>query len=200
MSLNVLFSVWSGDRDLWPLWSLSECPCLGHLHWMGHVQSKINSLYELHPLHLWPLCLIWESLYFHRNWIMKRSTRRCWNQRSYLTVAECWITSMLTFRTSAFRWARGNNHLKKMFKTKMKGEGQQVWHKLLLSLCRSRQSGRRCRRWESPTALQLWVLASVPSNLPPKNPKPKSSLTTPLTSLSRSLPFVAGRQHLSLWR
>lgn len=118
MSLNVLFSVWSGDRDLWPLWSLSECPCLGHLHWMGHVQSKINSLYELHPLHLWPLSLIWESLYFHRNWIMKRSTRRCWNQRSYLTVAECWITSMLTFRTSAFRWARGNNHLKKCSKQK----------------------------------------------------------------------------------
>ena len=47
----------------------------------------------------------------HRNWTMKRFTRRCWSRRLSLTVAGCLIISILSSMISVSRWGRGKVHI-----------------------------------------------------------------------------------------
>lgn len=112
----------------------------------------------------------------HRNWTMRRYTRRCWSQPLYLMVAECWITSTPTSRTSVSRWA-----------DKRASSSYQVWVKvtavvwiLILNcfffiVCRLRPLAKRWQQHVSHTPRLPFVLVSV--NLPPR--KPKSEVAPP---------------------
>ncbi len=123
---------------------------------------------------------------------MKRFTRRCWSQPSYLMVAGCWTTFTLTSRTSAFRWADSKHTAHVVYiRHEIKKKAwhlrtrQKFWARLLFSfcclycsVCRSRPSVRKSQLQESPTRQQLSGLASQPMNLPPRKPKSKSPLTS----------------------
>lgn len=127
---------------------------------------------------------VYKSSYLstHRNWTMKRFTRRCWSQPLSLTAAGCLITSTLTSMISVSRWARKKHASHTVYASCVKVQvsmWKRAWSKavyLLLyfaafSHCRLRPSVRKWLQPESPTLQQVSVLAPLPRNPPPRNPK-----------------------------
>lgn len=185
--LLVVFARWKTSSDFFPFKCLSwwrsprtlTTPVRVHTRWWS-AQSGTCLRFGLTSY-----CdiLFGECLYFgvtawffhHRNWIMKRFTRRCWSRRSSLMAAGCSTTCILSSRKLASRW--GVTSLR---------YGPHILYPLspaLFPFCRLRPLERKWPRHGSPTTQPPWAPASLPVNLQPRKPKPEKRHTALLSGI-----------------